>query len=292
MRGQSIYFIFVGATATLRVVFNLMDGMLAHGLIGLVFDASFPLVLGILGLRYGGDLRRARLLRNFGIAAMIYFSLVMLGTWQIVGFYVGTFLALSASIWYFVGARQNLSAQDPNSLGFLSLEEGEWRQANAFFEQALAKNPADAKAYVGKLCADLRLKREEDLLGYHLPMDGYMNYQKAMEFADETYRAKLERYALIPAEQLERLMDRVDEVRANKDFAECRNLVSELKRLSKLEEAARILRELGIVEAYIEVADYRADINMKFFDCPLCDVRHTAEHAVCMQCGLEFVKSE
>ena len=287
MRGQSFYFIFIGVIGAIVAMLALMDGLLVYGLIILIIDASFPIAIGVLGLRYGGSIRRAKLLRNFGIAAIIYFSLALLGAWWANEVRVGNFLALSASIWYFMSARRNLSEQDPNFFGVLSLEKGDWSRANAFFEQALVANPEDAKAYIGKLCAELRLNREEDLLTYDLPIDSYMNYQRAMWFASATYQATLRRYARTPAEQLEGLVDGIDKVRRSKDPTECRNLVFKLKRLSNFEQAAHILRELGVVKAYMEVAG----IDAQFFDCPLCGARHTQDHLACAQCDIEFVKS-
>jgi len=99
--------------------------------------------------------------------------------------------------------------------GYLALEDGvlyyRGRSADDFFDKVLDINPEYAPAYVGKLCADLykncekksleeneffasEIKKEEDLARNYMPFDDNAYYQKAIRFADETYRARLEGY--------------------------------------------------------------------------------------------------
>jgi len=108
--------------------------------------------------------------------------------------------------------------------GYLALEDDKWNEARKYFDQVLDLDPEYAPAYVGKLCAILsdrshskeeeknnvflyKIKKEEDLARFYLPLDslpgGYplkdykeasQSYQKAIRFANETYRAKLEGY--------------------------------------------------------------------------------------------------
>jgi len=90
--------------------------------------------------------------------------------------------------------------------GHLALEDG---QATGYFDKVLDINPEYAPAYVGKLCANLSkykykwvkndffayvFKKETDLARYYKPLDDMPDYQKAIRFADETYRAQLEGY--------------------------------------------------------------------------------------------------
>jgi hypothetical protein len=95
--------------------------------------------------------------------------------------------------------------------GILALEDG--KGGSEYFDKVLDIDPEYAPAYAGKLCAEIsfsirykenkyfayQIKKEEDLARYYKPFDalpdelkGY--YQKAVRFADETYRAKLEGY--------------------------------------------------------------------------------------------------
>ncbi|MCL2387423.1 MAG: hypothetical protein FWC89_07745 [Defluviitaleaceae bacterium] len=45
----------------------------------------------------------------------------------------------------------------------LFLEDEEWYKADAYFERVLDSSPKCASAYIGKLCVELKLKKEEQL---------------------------------------------------------------------------------------------------------------------------------
>lgn len=75
---------------------------------------------------------------------------------------------------------------------FMFLEDGEWEKADDFCEQVLNINPEEPRAYLGKLMAELKIKKEEKLKDSALPFDESNNYQKAYRFADDTMKAKLE----------------------------------------------------------------------------------------------------
>jgi len=92
--------------------------------------------------------------------------------------------------------------------GRLALEDSKWGDAMGYFDKALDIDPEYAPAYIGKLCADIShyrevknndlfayvINKEEDLARYYEPLDDMPNYQKAIRFADDAYRAKLEGY--------------------------------------------------------------------------------------------------
>ena len=93
--------------------------------------------------------------------------------------------------------------------GWMALEDSDSSEAFQCFTKAREINPEYASAYVGRLCAftsfksppweknDLFVyvvKKESDLARYYRPLDDMPDYQKAIRFADETYRAQLEGY--------------------------------------------------------------------------------------------------
>ena len=101
--------------------------------------------------------------------------------------------------------------------GFMALEDGEWEKADGFFEQVLNFNAKFAEAYLGKLMAELRVKKQEDLKNCEQPFDDKNNYQKVMRFGDDALktelqgcikfineRAEAEREKRIEAERIER----------------------------------------------------------------------------------------
>ena len=85
--------------------------------------------------------------------------------------------------------------------GFLALEDGEWEKADEFFEQALNQNAEDAQAYLGKLMAELKVSKEENLIECKEPFENMSNYQKAIRFADENLKKTLQSYVLSISER-------------------------------------------------------------------------------------------
>lgn len=77
---------------------------------------------------------------------------------------------------------------------FMCLEEGNWYQANGYFDRVLEINPENGKAYLGKLCAELKVAKEELLANHNKPLDYMTNYQRALSFVNIRHRAILEGY--------------------------------------------------------------------------------------------------
>ena len=74
---------------------------------------------------------------------------------------------------------------------FMALEDSEWEKADDFCEQALNQDFQNARAYLGKLMAEMRICRESDLPRSALPLEKSGNYQKALRFADEALKKQL-----------------------------------------------------------------------------------------------------
>ena len=79
---------------------------------------------------------------------------------------------------------------------FLSLEDGEWQRADEFCEQVLNQDPENAQAYLGKLLAELHVRRQVDLRNCDQPFDGSNNYRKALRFSDEKLASTLKEYVV------------------------------------------------------------------------------------------------
>ena len=73
------------------------------------------------------------------------------------------------------------------------LEDGEWDKADAYCEQVLNYDPQCVQAYVGKLMAELKVKRESDLIRLD-SFENNSNYQKAFRFAKGEEKEKLHNY--------------------------------------------------------------------------------------------------
>lgn len=77
---------------------------------------------------------------------------------------------------------------------FMFLEDGDWNSANEYCEKVLDNDPENAQAYLGKLMAELRVRKQEGLRNCAEPFDGRNNYQKAVRFADSSLKAALTGY--------------------------------------------------------------------------------------------------
>jgi len=99
-------------------------------------------------------------------------------------------------------AQQNPQAQPAFSAAddpllkrvFMFLEDGEWGKADEYCERILDADPENARAYVGKLCAELKIKDEANLANHKQPLDDMPNYKKVLRFADTNYRTKVVGY--------------------------------------------------------------------------------------------------
>ena len=83
---------------------------------------------------------------------------------------------------------------DPKVLlerAFMFLEDGDWDKADIYCESVLDQNPKCAEAYLGKLMAEVKIRKKEDLSKAKEPLDQSGNYRKVMRFADESLRERL-----------------------------------------------------------------------------------------------------
>lgn len=105
-------------------------------------------------------------------------------------------------------------SQDVDALlrrGILFLEDGEWNLAGEYFNKVLDYYPECSAAYTGCLCVDLKCKKEENIVSCYRqllqndlnslneakrlqPLDSYNNYIKAVRFADNKEKERLEKY--------------------------------------------------------------------------------------------------
>ena len=67
---------------------------------------------------------------------------------------------------------------------FMFLEDGDWDSDDEYCEKVLDIDPENAKAYLGKLMAECRACRLEDLQNCEQPFDGSGNYNKILRFAE------------------------------------------------------------------------------------------------------------
>ena len=74
---------------------------------------------------------------------------------------------------------------------FMYLEDGDWQNADAYCEKVLDQDPENAQAYLGKLMAELHVRKQDSLRDLKLPFDDRNNYQKALRFGDDALKKAL-----------------------------------------------------------------------------------------------------
>ena len=76
--------------------------------------------------------------------------------------------------------------------GFIALEDEEWVKADTFFESALNFDAKLAHAYLGKLLAELKISRKEDLYNLNTVLNDFGNFEKAYRFGDSNLKQFLQ----------------------------------------------------------------------------------------------------
>ena len=74
---------------------------------------------------------------------------------------------------------------------FLFLEDGNWQEADAYCEKVLDIDPENAQAYLGKLMAELQVRKPEALKEQSQPFDANSSYQKAFRFGSAALKEQL-----------------------------------------------------------------------------------------------------
>ena len=127
---------------------------------------------------------------------------------------------------------------------FLFLEDEEWESADEYCEKILDLEPQNAMAYLGKLCVELEICGIDGLSYEDDDFEDYLNFKKAVRFADDELKARID---CILNKRDERLADerRIEEEREAKERKEReeREVIERKKKEEKEKREAKI-REL------------------------------------------------
>ncbi len=99
---------------------------------------------------------------------------------------------------------------------FIFLEDGDWVSANEYCEKVLDIDPECAKAYLGKLMAELHIKKQEYLRNLDKSFESNPNYVKIIRYADDKLRNELIEYIDI-------INAKAEEIRKNNIFSEAKS---------------------------------------------------------------------
>lgn len=85
-------------------------------------------------------------------------------------------------------------AEKMTKRGYMSLEDGDWDNAARQFKSALDKDSRYAQAYIGRLMAQNRLKKESELANLAAPLMNQHDFQQACRYATPEYQKVLDEY--------------------------------------------------------------------------------------------------
>jgi tetratricopeptide (TPR) repeat protein len=141
---------------------------------------------------------------------------------------------------------------------FMFLEDSDWSSANEYCEKVLDIDPENAEAYLGKMMAELRVSKKEDLEFYSNPFDNANYYEKVMRFGDDKLVSEIEGYNT-------NIVERIEENRkaqiysAGSDFANIKTPEKQLEAAQEFEkipgyrdadERAKECRQSSLLIAY------------------------------------------
>ena len=121
---------------------------------------------------------------------------------------------------------------------FMFLEDGEWNRADEFCEQVLNIDPECAEAYLGKLMAELKVRKQENLKDYGAPFDSRNNYQKVLRFGDDKLKAELTGY-------IEHINIRNENARLDGIYTRAKNAMSAANTENAYKEAAHLFESIS-----------------------------------------------
>jgi len=131
---------------------------------------------------------------------------------------------------------------------FMFLEDGDWASADEYCEKVLDVDPRCPDAYLGKLMAELRVRKQEALKNQAEPFDHSNNYQKAVRFGDDKLKTELEGYIAFINDRNE--AERIRKENQRKDAV--------------YEDALRKMEHCGLApseKAYLKLAETFASIS-------------------------------
>ena len=75
---------------------------------------------------------------------------------------------------------------------FIFIEDGDWQSADEYCEKVLDIDPENGMAYLGKLMAELKVHKKDNLKNCAQPFDGSSNFQKVMRYGDDALKIEME----------------------------------------------------------------------------------------------------
>ncbi len=140
---------------------------------------------------------------------------------------------------------------------FIFLEDGDFKSADEYCEKVLDINPECAEAYLGKLMAELNVKKRGKLRDCELPFDTNDNYKKIMRFGDENLKVQLQKdIEFINERTLDGILERAKSKLSSKLYEEALDLLNEISGYKNADELIDLCNE-KVEEKRLEEAEER-----------------------------------
>lgn len=162
------------------------------------------------------------------------------------------------------GVHGSNSANGLIKRAYLFLEQGDFQNADAYFERALDINPESSQCYWGKLLCQLNLKTEEELQNLEIRISGIKDYDMAVRFANDEQKEAYKKYAdyldmkCYEIEERKRKEEEEKQKKELEDIAE-KNRIADEKRLEWIKKRNRWLKVwciAGIFFVFILVCNW------------------------------------
>lgn len=125
--------------------------------------------------------------------------------------------------------------------GLLFLEDGDFYTADIYFESVLNQQPENSEAYLGKLMAELKVRKRENLADCEYPFDDRNNCKKAIRFGNEELISELNGY-----------ITHINERNKNRDIEKVY-----VKAINAMNSAASERQCLEAAEAFNTIKEYK-----------------------------------
>ena len=127
---------------------------------------------------------------------------------------------------------------------FMFLEDGDWQSAGEYSEKVLDSDPRNATAYLGKLMAELHVRKRDDLSKAE-PFDANVNYQKILRFGDNQLLAELNDYLSCIADRKEAERIENENQRINNVYLSAKKQMSIANTESQFVSAAEMFESIS-----------------------------------------------
>ncbi|MDD3068359.1 MAG: TIR domain-containing protein [Acholeplasmataceae bacterium] len=166
---------------------------------------------------------------------------------------------------------------------FMSLEDGDFEDADKFLEEVLNQDPENAKAYIGKMLAQCHLNHESDLAKSLTSLTENKYFNKAVKFANRDYKNQLSSYSeIVEIQILERKYQTALDFKSENtvdSYQKAADLFSAISEYKDAEEQARECRDLVAETEHENINNFEAYQRSATFFSAISEYKDAEEQA-------------